>query len=141
MKTFATALLMATAQAGWKHSSGVSGAPEGAVIVGPDGVNPALEGGAHGTGSQGPLFIGSVAQAGLGTGVGGGSTVFIDSGVDNNPVDATRFAAAVQGSRLLAGDLWYFLVESYIHPRDVYKMAYHLSNGEWYDGKYFEKWG
>ena len=42
MKTFAAALLMATAQAGWKKSSSASGAPDGAVIVGPGVVNPSL---------------------------------------------------------------------------------------------------
>ena len=77
MKTFAAALLMATAEAGWKHgATQLNGVPDGAVIVGPDAINPTV-----------------------------GGTVLINSGVDNNSVDATRFAAAVQGSRLLNGDV------------------------------------
>ena len=75
MKTFAAALLMVTAEAG--SLRGVS-SQSGPVIVGPDVVNP---------------------NAGV------TSTVLIDSGVDNNAVDAQRFAAAVQGSNLLRGNV------------------------------------
>ena len=84
------------------------------ILVGPGAVNPsifvggainqALAGGAIGSGATGPFLAGGVAGAGLHTGVGGGGRVFIDSGVDNNAVDAARFAGAIQGSNLLAGN-------------------------------------
>ena len=98
MKTFATALILATAEAG-NYTFGT-------VLPGhPGGVNRNLVGGGSGNGVGGPTLVGGVATAGLNTGLGGGSTVLIDSGVDNNEVDATRFADAVQGSRKLAGDV------------------------------------
>ena len=98
MKTFATALILATAEAG--------NYTYGTVLPGhPGGINRNLAGGASGNGDGGALLVGGVATGGLNTGLGGGSTVLINSGVDNNEVDATRFAAAVQGSRKLAGDV------------------------------------
>ena len=61
MKTFAAALLVAIAQADYHSSDSLGGVPDGAVIVGPNvvnpslivgpgGVNPALVGGSVGTG-------------------------------------------------------------------------------------------
>ena len=95
MKTFAAALLMATAEAGWKHGvTSLNGAPDGAVIVGPGAVNPTV--------IDGAVIVGPGA---VNPNAGVTSTVLIDSGVDNNSVDAARFAAAVQGSRLLNGDV------------------------------------
>ena len=76
MKTFAAALLMSSSMAWDLRGSQVSGAPDGAVIVGPDAINPTV-----------------------------GGTVLINSGVDNNAVDAERFAAAIQGSNLIAGNV------------------------------------
>ena len=77
---FAVAALIATAQAGW-HG-------DGAVVA---------------SGSVQPTLVGASGRLGLGAGLDG--QVLIDSGVDNNHVDAPRFAAAVQGSRLLKGDV------------------------------------
>ena len=134
MKTFAAALLMATAEAGYRSGvTSLSGAPDGAVIVGPGGQAPVggIVGGqitiSCGDGSTATCFAGtqfctdgSAVYCGASAGglgpviVGPGavnpnagvtSTVLIDSGVDNNSVDAARFAAAVQGSRLLNGDV------------------------------------
>ena len=98
MKTFATALIVATAEAG----NYITDLHHHRVVAG--GIDAALAGGAIGDGSQGPLLVGGVATGGLNTGVGGGDIVFIDSGVDNNSVDAPRFAEAARDSRLLAGD-------------------------------------
>ena len=98
MKTFATALILATAEAG--------NYTYGTVLPGhPGGINRNLVGGGSGNGDGGATLIGGVATAGLNTGLGGGSTVLINSGVDNNEVDAARFAEAVKGSRKLAGDV------------------------------------
>ena len=98
MKTFATALILATAEAG--------NYTYGTVLPGhPGGINRNLAGGASGNGDGGALLVGGVATGGLNTGLGGGSTVLIDSGVDNNEVDAARFAEAVKGSNKLAGNV------------------------------------
>ena len=80
---FAVAALVATAQAGWKG--------DGAVVGTVGSVRPALIDGG----------VGSALT--LGAGLDG--QVLINSGVDNNAVDAPRFAQAIQGSRLLQGDV------------------------------------
>lgn len=77
---FAVAALIATAQAGWKG--------DGAVIA---------------SGPVQPVLVGASGRLGLGAGLNG--QVLIDSGVDNNLVDAPRFAEAVKGSRKLQGDV------------------------------------
>ena len=77
---FAVAALIATAQAGGKG--------DGAVIA---------------SGPVQPALVAAGGRLALGAGLDG--QVLIDSGVDNNHVDAPRFHAAVQGSRLLQGDV------------------------------------
>ena len=77
---FAVAALIATAQAGWKG--------DGAVIA---------------SGPVQPALVAAGGRLALGAGLDG--QVLIDSGVDNNHVDAPRLHAAVQGSRLLKGDV------------------------------------
>ena len=138
MKTFATALIVATAEAGnyitdLHHNHFVAG-----------GIDAALAGGAIGDGSQGPLLVGGVATGGLNTGLGGGSKVLIDSGVDNNEVDAPRFAAAAAESRLLAGDAAGYLAGKNL-AKDLHYSAstvgtygdrHLVGTGEWEDTIY-----
>ena len=131
MKTFAAALLMVTAEAGLRRGvTSLSGAPDGAVIVGgpttvscPDGSTRSCASGTQfcfdgspvvcgasdvngviggGVGPVGPVIVGPDV---VNPNAGVTSTVLIDSGVDNNAVDAQRFAAAVQGSNLLRGNV------------------------------------
>lgn len=76
---FAVAALVATAQAAtWKG--------DGAVVGTVGSVRPAL-------------IDSGVGSLTLGAGLDG--QVLINSGVDNNAVDAPRFAQAIQGSNLL----------------------------------------
>ena len=96
---FAVAALVATAQAGYKGDHGLAG---GAVLV--DG-SSLLAGSQAGLALGGDVLVGSVAGAGLGTGLTAGGRVLLNSGVDNNAVDAPRFAAAIQGSNLLSGNV------------------------------------
>ena len=128
MKTFAAALLMVTAEAGLLRGvTSHSGAPDGAVIVGgpttvscPDGSTRSCASGTQFCFDDSPVVCGAsdvngVIGGGLGPvivgpgavnpTVGALSTVLIDSGVDNNPVDRARFEAAVQGSNLLRGNV------------------------------------
>ena len=84
MKTFATALIVATAEAGNYITDLRSG------LVVPGGIDQALAGGQVGDGPKGPILVGGVATGGLNTGLGGGQQVLIDSGVDNNEVDVAR---------------------------------------------------